>query len=208
MRWVKISKDPNFRPPAGTYKTWKRALSVEGKQQCCYCAIHESRFGGFRNFHVEHYRPKSIFKTLVDDYGNLLYVCAVCNSFKGNSWPSDENPAIAVAPNDTGYLSPILFDYNMVIEVDGAFHVTSESKAAQYMIERVFLNRPQLVLMRRLASTQAKVLQAVDLITKLADEDGISGELYKRIVKLNAAATHAMNDLLMAIPYQPDDLER
>ena len=64
MNWIIIVKDPERLPRRGNYRNqeWKQQLAEKGHNQCVYCAIHENIMGGIRNFHVEHYRPKSIFK--------------------------------------------------------------------------------------------------------------------------------------------------
>ena len=59
MEWFKIFKENSVQPKTGKYSDWKEIIADECKHQCVYCALSESRFGGIRNFHVEHYRPKS-----------------------------------------------------------------------------------------------------------------------------------------------------
>jgi hypothetical protein len=72
MRWRRIPKEKYQAPQKGTYSDWKPQLAKEGFQQCVYCAVGEPAFGGFRNFHVEHYRPKKKFAQLENDYANLF----------------------------------------------------------------------------------------------------------------------------------------
>lgn len=74
MNWKRIPKENSSQPSTGTYKDWKELLSVEGFHQCVYCSISEAEFGGIRNFHVEHYKPKSLpaFASLVNTYTNLF----------------------------------------------------------------------------------------------------------------------------------------
>ena len=57
-------KEKTQQPTKGKYSDWKEILAEEGFNQCVYCAIPDACFGGIRNFHVEHYRPKSKFKKL------------------------------------------------------------------------------------------------------------------------------------------------
>ncbi len=91
MKWKRVPKENCKQPTTGTYSDWKEILAEEGFHQCVYCAIPEPRFGGIRNFHVEHYRPKSLkrFQKLTNDIRNLYFACAICNTFKGDDWPAE-----------------------------------------------------------------------------------------------------------------------
>ncbi len=53
--------------------------------KCCYCErlINNERF----DKEVEHFRPKSVFKALINTWENLLLVCRQCNGEKGNKFP-------------------------------------------------------------------------------------------------------------------------
>jgi 5-methylcytosine-specific restriction endonuclease McrA len=89
MNWRRIPKEKTVQPKKGRYSDWKEILAEEGFNQCVYCAIPDACFGGIRNFHVEHYRPKSKFEKLENDIKNLFYACAICNTFKGDDWPGE-----------------------------------------------------------------------------------------------------------------------
>jgi len=146
MNWKKIEKAPGKKPPTGTYSDWKPLLAEEGFNQCVYCAIPESLLGGIRNFHVEHYRPKSKFSNLENDYSNLFYACPICNTFKSNDWPSEpvEDHSVASYPN------PSEVDYNTLFESDTQKGlIKGKNVAAKYIQEKMFLNRPQLITERR-----------------------------------------------------------
>jgi hypothetical protein len=76
----------------------KRALREASFSKCMYCEakIDHVYFGD-----VEHIRPKRVFPHLEHDWGNLGYVCAVCNNSKRDQWnathpcvdPYEEEPA-------------------------------------------------------------------------------------------------------------------
>lgn len=103
--WKRIPKEVAIQPLQGIYSDWKPALSVEGYHQCVYCFVSETYFGGIRNFHVEHYRPKTKFIPLTNVYSNLFYVCSICNSFKSDDWPNEP---------DTDYTKPFYPDPSIV----------------------------------------------------------------------------------------------
>ncbi len=147
MNWKKIEKDIGKQPTNGTYSDWKALLAQESLNRCVYCAIHENSMGGIRNFHVEHYRPKSKFADLENDYLNLFYSCPVCNTFKSNDWPNEpvDDFSIACYPN------PSEVDFNTLFDVDMKRGlVEGKNVASKYVQERVFLNRPQLITERRI----------------------------------------------------------
>ena len=66
MNWKRVPKEKSNQPAKGTYSDWKVDLSKEGFHQCVYCTITEHSFGGIRNFHVEHFKPKSVFPELLN----------------------------------------------------------------------------------------------------------------------------------------------
>ncbi len=151
--WYQIPIPRIDQPKAGTYRDWKTLLAAEGKNQCAYCAIHEARWGGERNFHVEHYRPKKKFEDLENVIENLFYACSVCNGFKREDWPGEPTPELDVAC----YPSPSGTNYNDIMDVDDSWRLRGRNRAAKYVIARLALNRAQLILERRQAAVEAKV---------------------------------------------------
>lgn len=148
MRWRQIPKHPSKQPKKGTYKDWKHLLAEEAHNQCVYCAIHDSALGGIRNFHVEHYKPKadSRFSHLENIYSNLFYACPICNSFKGDDWPCNprKNHSIVCYPD------PSKIDYCSLFDVDASLMIIrGQNVASRYLVERLHLNRTQLIFARR-----------------------------------------------------------
>jgi len=101
-----------------------------------YCQAREpdvgpgARCGGFE---IEHFRPQSRFRKLVNRYGNLAWSCAECNAAKGDAWPSDEE-------RELGYGFP---------EVDAALGdhlevlddlVKPRTRPGEYLVDTVNLN--------------------------------------------------------------------
>ena len=144
--WKRIPKENSKQPNRGTYSDWKELIAEECFNQCVYCAINEGNFGGIRNFHIEHYRPKSRFPELINDIKNLFYACAICNVFKGNDWPNEPNKKFS----NSSYPNPSEIDYRKLFSIDDNKGVL-EGKfiSSKYIVERLYLNRPQLILLRR-----------------------------------------------------------
>lgn len=160
MKWFRIEKENALQPATGHYPDWKEELAKEGKYQCVYCTIHEHSFGGIRNYHVEHYKPKSKFETLVDDYFNLFYACSICNCFKGNDWPNEPDETLDIIC----YPDPSKIDYDALFELDENYYLNGVKKSSKYIISKLYLNRPQLIQERKYYSLK-KIL--VDESVKL-----------------------------------------
>jgi len=146
--WTVITKDKTEIPESvAKYRDFKPYLRNEADHKCIYCATKESYLGGSDSFHVEHFRPKSIdeFKHLIKEYTNLFYACAICNRFKSNDWPSEPNEEF----NIPFYIDPNLYDYNRFFTITENYTVEGKNVSASYLIERINLNRPQLINVRR-----------------------------------------------------------
>lgn len=212
MKWKRIPKENAVQPDKGTYEQWKPIVADEGSHQCVYCAIHEAVFGGIRNFHVEHYRPKSLkqFKHLRDDITNLYYACPVCNTFKSNDWPNDPVDDHSVRcypdPSKTDYCA--LFDVNPKTGVLEGKYV-----ASRYLEKRIHLNRNQLVMERRvyLIRERAKGLrEAIWRLLQKIDESDQNGAVVfaMRYISLCNRLEDLRDREREIPPYLDEDLKR
>ena len=148
MKWSIIQKTPNPTVESYGYRhpRVKEFVRQEGGLRCVYCAIHENALGGVQAFHVEHYRPKSKFPALENALSNLFYSCPICNRFKSNDWPAEPQSSLG----NSSYPDPSVVDYAILFGVNSKTGLVSGIKiASKYMIERLFFNRPQLILERR-----------------------------------------------------------
>lgn len=146
MKWKLIPKNLAQKPTHGKYYWhWKDDLADEGFNQCVYCAIHESSFGR-RNYHVEHYKPKSIeeFKHLMHDYANLYFACCICNCFKANYWEEPKDDF-----SNSAFPDPSKVDYAELFRVNNDATIASNNVTGNFIILKLYLNRPQLVLERK-----------------------------------------------------------
>lgn len=169
MIWFKINKCfSNAANHYRHYRKWKSDLATESKNQCVYCCIHTNSFGGIRNFHVEHYRPKSNpkFSHLEHTYTNLFYACSICNSFKGKDWSGE--PSIKFDNNS--YPDPSKVDYSNFLKVASNHQVVSSYKTGKYIINRLYLNRPQLILERRTHSINVARYKELNNLILLCEE--------------------------------------
>lgn len=199
MKWILINKSKTAQPTAGNYSKWKPILRKEGMHQCVYCAIHEGSFGGERNFHVEHHKPKKQFPKLVDDIHNLFYCCAICNSFKGSDWPED--PTLQ-------YPYPAGIDYSTFLGVDVNSSVVSNERHGRYIIERLYLNRPQLILMRQFSAALEEIRGELPTLRRLITQDTLSGPTLSKLSLTLVRAVELLSKVPAVVPYNSDDVSR
>lgn len=212
MRWRLVDKRNTTPPTSGQYPDWKPILAEEGGHQCVYCAISERSFGGLRNFHVEHFRPKKLFPALKNEISNLFFACAICNTFKGDDWPAE--PYVDHAT--PWYHDPSRTDYSSVFSVCGDYSVAGDGTPARYMVEKLFLNRPQLLLERRehdlcgrADAASKRVLAAMTEIALLPESRNASaGGLVTRAAAALRLHLDGMRRLTTALPYAQSDTER
>lgn len=210
MRWKRIPKENTTQPDGGNYREWKELLAEEGFHQCVYCAIHEACFGGIRNFHVEHYRPKSKFMELETDIKNLFYACAICNVFKSNDWPEDPCEDFS----NPSYPDPSQVDYNDLFSVNDSMGVV-EGKyiASKYIVEKLYLNRPQLIVERRIAHVFRQLdgycaffRRKLSILTKINRVE--SKKFVERLATLVLNICTLQGELLKLRPYEEADIRR
>ena len=208
MKWIKITKDPSNLPSKGTYHDWKEQLALEGHHQCVYCAIHENLMGGIRNFHVEHYRPRKWFKAQENDYLNLYYACPICNTFKGSDWPNEPQNDHSIA----AYPNPSEVDYNVLFKpgaIEG--YIEGINIAATYIQEKLYLNRPQLVIQRRIDFILNKVREETQTISGLLNDTPTDSEkvkYYQIFTKLIMEVSELQSHLRKIPHYRNQDIEK
>lgn len=186
MRWRQIDKLNVVAPTTGDYRSWKPRLAKEAELQCVYCCIHENRFGGIRNFHVEHYRPKSRWPNLTNDYANLFYACGICNIFKSDDWPCDLDHGDLT---QAGYPDPSAVNYGDFLHIDEATGtVYSDTVTGRYVIERLHLNRGQMVGLRSMSFLLERIARVEDILKSVNFElvsDSVTREAIDVLLRIN-----------------------
>ncbi len=124
------------------YRKYKPYLREEFSNQCVYCRALE-QIKGPESFGVDHYRPKSLFPQLENEYLNLYLACNRCNSLKGSYWPSGRDEKLGrFVPNPCEH---VMFDHMRFVA--GTIH--GHSIAGQLAVERLDLNDPSAVALRK-----------------------------------------------------------
>jgi hypothetical protein len=188
MAWRLIPKNKNSQPKTGEYSDWKQQIADECFNQCVYCSIHEQQFGGIDHYHIDHYRPKSRkeFEALRNDILNLFYACPICNRFKREDWPGEPTDL-----NNICYPDPSATDYSTLFELNNSLYViTGRYRASTYVIERLYLNRPQLIYERRESTLKDKEARLTAEITDLSEGIDDADTLKSALKLVNAVRQH------------------
>jgi len=126
----------------------------------CKCAYCEQRI---ESYHIEHFRPKSIYFWLAYSWDNLMYCCPTCNVNKTNTFKVNKRATINdVDITDIHNLTekyneiegnwlihPELEDVSTKITFTKNGKIESTDARVNYTIETCKLNREKLLLFRK-----------------------------------------------------------
>lgn len=213
MKYTVFDKKDSILPKrVSKYGDYKPYLRREAKERCVYCAIHENPIGGSDHFHVEHYRPKSLdqFAALIKDYNNLFYACAICNRFKSNDWPNDPVSDHSVI----SYPDPNEIDYNTLFSYNEDGTISGNFVASKYLVEKVFLNRPQLINERRENYIRENYIHQANKLLALSElllekkEDPTAAELLYAVNSKITKISFLLNKDKEIARYEPSEIKR
>jgi hypothetical protein len=148
--------------------------------RCAYCGVQEEEAGS--ELEIDHFQPRSVGGG--DDLDNLVYCCPTCNRLKGDFWPMGD-------PSTTNrrLLHPKRDDLaaHLREEMDGRLTALTETGA--FHIERLRLNRPPLVVLRRTRHEGARL--RLDLVAARAEQV----RLLERIASLERESEEVLTQL-------------
>src|ERR1700712_1427446 len=98
-------------------------------QKCAYC---ESVVAAKRTGAVEHFKPKSLFPSLVYDCGNYFLGCGGCNGAKSDKWPMGGGSYVRPDEDDPAQL--------FIFHEDGRIEAVLPGSAAERTIQDFELN--------------------------------------------------------------------
>jgi hypothetical protein len=211
MNWGLIVKEPAPHLAGKKYNhiDVKMHLRAEGGLRCVYCSVNESVMGGYQFFWVEHHKPQSVAPELENDLGNLFYSCQICNRFKSNDWPNEPDLSLELCC----YPNPSVVDYKSLFNIEAEGKIIGSYTASKYLVERIYLNRPQLIIERRRIALQKihmeileETSELVEQLTAIADKEStiILGEL----IKLGQDFQILSTKLDVLPPYEVADVTR
>jgi uncharacterized protein (TIGR02646 family) len=186
-------------PRQKKYQNYKTFLRKDFLYRCAYCLIHEAHYGGLRNFHVDHFRPKKRFPRLSLAYKNLYYACGLCNTFKGDAWPSESESEAGFRFVDPCAENPYAIHF-AEDEADGSLRALTDP--GRYSWAHLRLDRGQLRSHRR---RQAEKRQKWKEVHDLLNTPGLDPDW---VARAKAAMETIERDYLDPTPpYEPDELK-
>ena len=129
----------------GSYRSYRSFVRDDFHRQCAYCLLSEILAAGEENFELDHFRPKSRFPHLLNDFYNIYYSCHPCNHTKRDLWPSEELEARGIFLVD---LCKDDFSTHFSVGESGVWAGVTES--GRYTIDILRLNRSHLKIIRQL----------------------------------------------------------
>lgn len=118
--------------------------------------------GGYDAMEVDHFRPKQRpeFEHLEREWANLYYTCRRCNLHKSNHWPTPADEA-----DGLGFIDPCETDPDDHLritrhrETGDLCWLRALTPAGRYTIDKIRLNRKQLIDIRRALVRQEREAQ-------------------------------------------------
>ncbi|MCW5862794.1 MAG: HNH endonuclease [Anaerolineae bacterium] len=157
--------------PTNDYRKYRPALREDFHHCCAYCLLPELFAAGESNFEIDHFRPKSLprFFHLINEYTNLYYSCHPCNHSKHKYWPSEklEREGYTFVDMCKDSFSTHFRDNDGIWE--------PLTNAGKYTIERLRLNKDDLVELRRYIADMRKDSGAPPLNWDSPSHDQIRG---------------------------------
>ena len=140
-------------PEQNEYESYRPWLRQDFEFRCAYCLRHEFFFGGGEAGEIDHFRPRHLFPSRVNEYRNLYWSCRKCNAVKGAKWPSE-----AQMERGLRFLDPCVEGHedHWQTQADGV--LTAFTPVGRYTIRQIRLDRPTLTQFREfLFGLQARV---------------------------------------------------
>lgn len=167
-----------------TNKTNKKYLKKDFNNCCGYCGDHNKYSGGDRNFHVEHFAPKSRFPELATIYENLIYSCPYCNLSKSDKWLG--TTASQTIVSGRGFIDPCDDQYEKCLyrKDNGELDYYAHSITGQYIYTelKLFLVRHKYCYqMEKLLILAKEIKENIDSGKLSKKELLIQSEIYKEL---------------------------
>jgi hypothetical protein len=155
-------------------------------------------FAGYRNFHIDHFRPKHLFPRLTLVYHNLYYSCSLCNTNKGDTWPTLQQARKGISFGDP--CKENLYDKHF--HVDGTTGLlTALTPIGKYTNEHLRLYRTQLNNQRRRNYEWKKAFQEARVEL---ESPNVPTHLLEKTQKILKMAEQLL--INPPPPYEPPDL--
>lgn len=141
-------------------------VAVDCEEKCVYCDISIKEYGG-DEMHLDHFRPQEHFIGLSTHPYNLYLSCPKCNILKTSDWPTSKSPNGQTFVGSIGYIDRFQHDCADFLYVDRDGFIVPVSGPTRYMIQKMHLNRPSRVNVRRTRIIEHRKTMILSGIQKL-----------------------------------------
>lgn len=145
---------------------------------CGYCGVHEADVGA--TLTMDHHHPTVHGGTNDDE--NLVYCCHRCNEHKGAYWHEVHIPYIRL-------LHPLEESLTSHIHEQQSGQLIDETSEGKFYIQRLRLNRPQLIEHRRRKQADQKRRNEVELLRQQIHE------LQQELARLNFSLQETLTEI-------------
>lgn len=133
---------PTFPKRVG-YRSYRQLVRQDFVQTCAYCLMTEIFAGGTENFELDHFRPRSQFPQLLNEFQNIYYACHPCNHAKSDKWPSAELEELGYS-----FVDFCVDVFATHFEASASGHWRGITESGKYTLDALRLNRSHLVEIR------------------------------------------------------------
>ncbi len=156
------------------YRKYKAQLAADFQSRCGYTDCPHFWFGGMHSFHIDHRKPKSKYKHLECDYGNLVYSCSYVNQAKSD--------------DDADYLDPCDSDYNLHFgrNDNGEIVPLPGSQQADYMYTKLKLYLKRYGIIWTLENLRIKLAELRALLDTQIHDPAQRTEMLEKHFKLSS----------------------
>jgi len=143
-----------------SYSHYRDEITEDCKRRCVYCDVTLIEHGG-EGMQLDHFKPQEHFNNLKNDPNNLVLACPKCNRLKSDYWPINEEIGL------DGFLDPFTNDRNEWYKIHPCGSIEYvDSCAVELMIEKLNLNRPARVQVRRKRLLEQRIAVIDDGLNK------------------------------------------
>lgn len=132
----KLSRRTNIEHK-NNYRDYEKDLRIDFQDTCGYCGkiVEVSK----SDFEIDHFVPKSLAKSKINNYNNLVYSCKQCNRKKSNKWPTQD---INISHNEKeGFIDPVLEEYDEHLERTVNGDIIGKTELGNYMVKAFAFNK-------------------------------------------------------------------
>lgn len=115
------------------YHSYRPYLEDDFYGLCGYCGKHSKIIR--HPFEIDHFVPKTVDSSRINEYNNLVFSCKICNRAKWDKWPTKDK---YLAHNGKqGFIDPATDEYDKHLKRDGQGNIVALTEIGKYMIKEL-----------------------------------------------------------------------